>query len=209
LISFEKQSTNCKTKGGNKVIPLENVLEELEQAEEQEVQKVFAVTDLESAAEAQRRIAYFEEKKSEIDAIIEKQITPFLEKIEKIKAWGEQAKVEYIEKQAGYSAHLEQYLRAEIEKQVEEGKKAKKTLKLPYGKISLKAQQPEFQRNNEELLPYAKGAGYAKMKWDVEWAELKKACTVVGDKLIDANGEFVPGVVVIEREEKFECKLDK
>lgn len=186
--------------------PLEQVLVELEQIEEQ--QEVVTVTDLESAAEAQRRIAYFEERKTEIDAIIEKQIAPFLEKIEKIKAWGEQAKVEFIDKQAHYSNHLEQYLRAEIQKQVDAGKKAKKTIKLPYGKISLKAQQPEFQKNEEELLPYAKGAGFAKMKWSVEWNELKKACQVVDGKLVDENGEFVPGVTVIDRDEKFECKLE-
>lgn len=187
--------------------PLEQVLVELDQIEEQ--QEVFGVVDLESAAEAQRRIAYFEERKAEIDAIIEKQIAPFLEKIEKIKAWGEQAKVEFIEKQTHYSNHLEQYLRTEIQKQIDAGKKAKKTIKLPYGKISLKSQQPEFQKNDEELLPYAKGAGYAKMSWSVDWAGLKKSCTVVNGKLVDENGEFVPGVSVVDRDEKFECKLDK
>jgi hypothetical protein len=113
---------------------LENVLLELEQTEEQEVQNVFAVVDLETAAEAQRRISYFEEKKAEINSIIEKQIAPFLLKIEKIKEWGEQAKVEFEEKQANYSNHLEMYLREEVAKQLNAGKKPKKTITLPYGK---------------------------------------------------------------------------
>ncbi len=188
--------------------PLEVVMEELNELEAQQIQEVFAVVDLESAAEAQRRIAYFEDKKAEIDAIIEKQIAPFLEKVEKIKMWGEESKKEYIEKQVHYSNHLEQYLRTEVAKQVEAGKKPKKTIKLPYGKISLKAQQPEFQKNDEELLQYAKGAGYAKLNWSVEWSELKKACTVVDGKLVDENGEIVPGVTVVDRAEKFDCKLE-
>jgi hypothetical protein len=188
---------------------LENVLLQLEQNEEQEVQNVFAVVDLETAAEASRRIAYFEEKKVEIDAIIEKQIAPFLLKIEKIKEWGQQAKVEFDEKQASYAMRLEMYLREEVAKQLEAGKKPKKSIALPYGKIALKAQQPKFERNESELLFYAKEAGYTRVKEETDWAELKKNCVVAGGKLYDMNGEQVPGVVVIEQPEKFEIKLDK
>lgn len=188
---------------------LENVLLQLEQNEEQEAKNVFAVVDLETAAEASRRIAYFEEKKVEIDAIIEKQIAPFLLKIEKIKEWGQQAKVEFEEKQAHYSMRLEMYLREEVAKQLESGKKPKKSIALPYGKISLKAQQPKFERNESELLFYAKEAGFTRVKEETDWAELKKNCVVAGGKLYDMNGEVVPGVVVIEQPEKFEIKLDK
>lgn len=192
------------------MIPLEKVLDEMEQAEEQEVQQSFSVVDLESAAEAQRRIAYFEEKKMEIDSIIEKQIAPFLEKIEKIKSWGEQAKVEFIDKQAHYSSQLELYLREEVAKQLDSGKKAKKTIKLPYGKISLKAQQPKYDKNDDELLEFAKSVGFFKVKEETKWAELKKNCEVKAGKLIyTETGEIVPGVTVIEQDEKFECKLDE
>lgn len=188
---------------------LENVLLQLEQNEEQEIKSVFAVVDLETAAEASRRIAYFEEKKVEIDAIIEKQIAPFLLKIEKIKEWGQQAKVEFEEKQAHYSMRLEMYLREEVAKQLESGKKPKKSITLPYGKISLKAQQPKFERNESELLFYAKEAGFTRVKEETDWAELKKNCVVAGGKLYDTNGEQVPGVTVIEQGEKFELKIDK
>lgn len=187
---------------------LENVLLELEQTEEQEVQNAFAVVDLETAAEAQRRIAYFEEKKAEINAIIEKQISPFLLKIEKIKEWGEQAKVEFEEKQANYSNRLEMYLREEVAKQLNAGKKPKKTITLPYGKIALKAQQPKFEKDESELLQYAKESGYVRVKEETNWAELKKNCVVADGKLYDMNGEQVPGVVVIEQGEKFELKLN-
>lgn len=189
--------------------PLETMLEEMEQLEEQEVQQAFTVTNLETAAEAQRRIAYFEERKLEIDSIIEHQIAPFLAKIEKIKEWGQQSKVEFEEKQEHYSNHLEMYLREEVAKQMESGKKLKKTLALPYGKISLKKQQPKFEKNDDELFSYAKEAGFIRVKEETDWAELKKNCVVADGKMYDTNGEAIPGVIVIELEDKFELKLNK
>ncbi|MED3575789.1 host-nuclease inhibitor Gam family protein [Cytobacillus praedii] len=187
---------------------LEAVLHQIEEEEVLELQNVFTVVDLDTAAEAQRRIAWFEEKKREVDAIIEKQIAPFIEKIEKIKMWGEQAKVEHEEKRVHYTNMLEQYMRNEVAKQLELGKKPKKTLSLPYGKISLKKQQPEFQKNETELLEYAKATGFVKVKHETNWAELKKNCVVADGKLYDTNGEQVPGVVVVEREEKFSIELN-
>jgi hypothetical protein len=187
---------------------LENVLLEMEEQEQQEVQNVFVVTDLETAAEAQRRIAYFEEKKVEINSIIEKQITPFLLKIEKIQEWGEQAKVEFDEKQSHYANYLEMYLRQEVAKQLETGKKPKKTISLPYGKIALKAQQPKFEKNEAELFEYAKENDFIRVKEETNWSELKKACVVAGGKMYDMNGEQVPGVSVIEQGEKFELKME-
>lgn len=187
--------------------PIENVLAEIDQQEEESIQQVFAVTDLESATEASRRIAYFEEKKAEIDAIIEKQIAPFLEKIEKIKMWGEEAKKEHIEKQSHYSNHLEMYLRQEVKKQLDAGKKAKKSIKLPYGSISLKKQQPEFVKDEESLLEYAKENGFVKVKESADWATIKKQCQVVNGQLVDEFGVILP-VQVVEREEKFDLKLE-
>ncbi|MDF1510530.1 host-nuclease inhibitor Gam family protein [Robertmurraya sp. DFI.2.37] len=188
--------------------PLETVLTEIEEQEQEVVYQPFRVTDLETAAEASRRIAYFDEKQKEIDSIIETQIAPFLAKIEKIKEWGVEAKKEFVEKQQFYSDQLEFYLREEVAKQVEAGKKPKKTISLPHGKISLKKQQPEFVKNDEELFSYAKSTGFIKVKESTDWVELKKKCSVYDGKLIDENGEVVPGVTVVERNEKFEIKLD-
>lgn len=187
---------------------LENELFEIDQQEEQEAQQVFVVNDLGTAVEAQRRIAYFEGKKREIDKIIEAQLAPFLLKIEKIKEWGEQAKAEFDEKQAQYAMRLEMYLREEVAKQLEAGKKPKKTIKLPYGNISLKAQQPKFDRNEAELLQYAEEAGFVRVKKETDWAALKKQCVVADGKLYDMNGECVPGVSVVEQPDKFEVKIE-
>lgn len=192
----------------NSLTNLENDLFEIDQQEEQEAQQVFVVNDLGTAVEAQRRIAYFEGKKREIDKIIEAQLAPFLLKIEKIKEWGEQAKAEFDEKQAQYAMRLEMYLREEVAKQLEAGKKPKKTIKLPYGNISLKAQQPKFERNEAELLQYAEEAGFVRVKKETDWAALKKQCVVADGKLYDMNGECVPGVSVVEQPDKFEVKIE-
>ena len=185
---------------------LELFVFQLNEQEEQTFQ-VFEVSNLESAAEAQRRISYFHEQMAEIDAIVQKQIEPFQAKIDRIKEWGEQAKQEYLEKVDHYAVLLEMFIRQEVTKQEEAGKKAKKTIKLPYGSIALKKQQPEYQKDENALLEYAREIGFVKVKESTDWAELKKKCQVVEGKLIDENGQIVPGVTVIERGDKFELKL--
>jgi hypothetical protein len=182
---------------------LEEVLNIMNEQEEAQ-QNVFEVKDLETATEAGRRITYINDRMSEIDSIVEKQLEPFLKKIEMIKEWGEEAKKEYIEKSQRYEMLLEMYWRSEVEKQ---GKKAKKSLKLPYGELKLQKQQPEFNRNEEELLEYAKYSGHVKVKESADWSAIKKDCVVLNGKLVDANGEYVPGVEVIERDDKFVFKM--
>jgi|GEM_PF-2941712 len=190
---------------------LNSFIEQLNQDEEQTQEQtfeVFQVTDLDSAAEAQRRIAYFHEQMAEIDVIVQKQLEPFLAKVERIKEWGEQAKQEYVDKVDHYSLLLETFIRNEVATQEEKGKKPKKTIKLPYGSIALKKQQPEFVKEEEKLLEYAKVVGLFKVKETTDWAELKKKCQVVEGKLVyEETGEIVPGVTVIERGDKFELKL--
>ncbi|WP_017728556.1 host-nuclease inhibitor Gam family protein [Halalkalibacterium ligniniphilum] len=185
---------------------LEDVMEGFYQEEQQ--QEVFEVMDLESAAEAQRRVGYFKEQQAQIDEIAQKQIEPFLKKIEKIKTWAEEAKKEFVEREQFYTHRLEFYMREEVKRQMNSGKKPKKTIKLPYGQIKLVKQQPEFRKDENELLNYAKANGFIKVTESADWAEIKKRCSVLGDKLIDENGEVIPGVTVVERDDKFSLVLE-
>lgn len=179
-----------------------------EEQEDQTEQQAFDVSDLETAAEAQRRIAYFRDEQQKIDKIAEKQIAPFLDKIEKIKLWQEQEKEKYAKKQAFYENRLECYMRQDVEEQMKKGHKPKKVMKLPYGTVKLIKQQPEYNRNEEELKEYAKAQGFIKVSESVDWSSIKNKCQVVGDKLIDPNGQIVPGVTVIERDDKFSLVLE-
>ena len=173
-----------------------------------EEKQPFIVTNLETAAEAQRRLAYFEDKKREIDKITEQQIEPFKQKIEKIQAWGEEAKKEFEDKQEHYKSLLEAYWRSEIQKAIEAGKKPKKTLKLPYGSISLKRQQPEFIKDDDLLFKFAKSSGFTKVSEKTDWSALKKKTQIINGQLVTEDGEIVTGIEVKERDDKFEIKLD-
>lgn len=179
-----------------------------EEAAEEINFNVFEVTDLESAAEAQRRIAYHVEEMNKIDNVVNGHIQPLLDKIEKIKAWGEEAKKEYVERQQRYFIMLEAFLREEVAKQQASGKKKiKKSIKLPYGSISLKAQQPQFTKDEAALLEYAKASGYVKEKPVIDWDSIKKNGRIHDGKLYDDNGVEVAGVTVVERDDKFDIKL--
>lgn len=96
---------------------------------------------------------------------------------------------------------------------------------LPSGKLVLKKQAPEFERDDTVLLPWLKENGfdeYVKTKESVDWAGLKKIIEVAGYTDVDgnsglcasipdpdakclmqANGFMVPGITVTERPDKF------
>ncbi|WP_077735653.1 host-nuclease inhibitor Gam family protein [Bacillus sonorensis] len=177
--------------------------------QEDEGPEIFEVHDLETAAEAQRRVAYFKRKQAEIDAVADKQMDRLVMQMEKVKLWREDEKKEYVERENFYKHRLERYIREEVRKMQENGKKPKKTIKLPYGTIKLVKQQPEYQRNENDLLEYAESKGFVRVKKDVDWAEIKKKAKVFGDKLIDADGELIPGVTVVDREDKFTVEVNE
>ncbi|NPC90991.1 hypothetical protein HOO54_23745 [Bacillus sp. WMMC1349] len=182
----------------------------IDQVEEEEKDyEVFEVTDLESAAEAQRRITYFKGKQSEIDAVAEKQLERLRTQIERVEFWRDESKKPYVERENFYIHRLERYMREEVRRQIESGKKPYKSINLPYGKIKLTKQQPEYQRNETDLLKYAETKGLVKIKKDVDWASIKKKSSVFGDKLIDADGEIISGVTVVDREDKFTVEVNE
>ncbi|MCU9958811.1 hypothetical protein BJQ92_00314 [Bacillus licheniformis] len=177
--------------------------------QEDEGPEIFEVHDLETATEAQRRVAYFKRKQAEIDEVADKQIERLKMQIERLEHWQEEAKKEYVEREDFCKHRLERYMREEVRKMQENGKKPKKTIKLPYGTIKLVKQQPEYQRNENDLLEYAESKGFVRVKKDVDWAAIKNKAKVFGDKLIDADGELIPGVTVVDREDKFTVEVNE
>lgn len=87
--------------------------------------------------------------------------------------------------------------------------KTQTTYKLPSGKLVLKKQEPTYDRNNAELLPWLKAnrPELVKVEESPNWAELKKTITVVGEAATTKDGEVIPGVKVTEREDKFEVEV--
>ena len=86
--------------------------------------------------------------------------------------------------------------------------------KLQGGSLVLKEQQPKYDTDDAELVPWLKQNGLAefvKVKEEANWAELKKTLTIGPDMktMITGDGEIVPGIKVETRLPKFEAKPGK
>ena len=86
--------------------------------------------------------------------------------------------------------------------------KTMKKYKLVSGTLVLKRQQPMYERDEAALLAWAETSApeLVKVKKEVSWADLKKQADVSGDKLL-LDGEIIPGVTVVEREDVFEVQV--
>lgn len=86
--------------------------------------------------------------------------------------------------------------------------KAMKKYKLVSGTLVLKKQQSVYERDEGALLAWAEKTvpELVKVKKEVSWADLKKQADVSGDNLL-LDGEIIPGVTVIEREDVFEVQV--
>ena len=76
------------------------------------------------------------------------------------------------------------------------------------GKLVWKKQQSLYERDEAALLAWAETTApeLVKVKKEVSWADLKKQADVSGDKLL-LDGEIIPGVTVVEREDVFEVQV--
>lgn len=77
----------------------------------------------------------------------------------------------------------------------------------PFGKLMLKKQNPEYKRDDKTVIEWLKQTPetqrYIKVEEKLDWAALKADTTVLGNSIINTDGETIPGVEVIEREDKF------
>ncbi len=173
-----------------------NYLEEIENFEE-ELQS-FQVKTKDEAMWCMRKLKkLFDEKQENEEAVkIE---------IERLNQWleAENGKLERGIK--FFTALLEDYHRQELEKDPK-----KKTIKLPLGTLQLRAQQPEFERDEEKLLAWLKKKKLKDFIEKIEkpkWSELKKAAQVIDNNVV-YNGEIVDGITVTPKEPKFTVKLN-
>ena len=127
-----------------------------------------------------------------------------------------QGKIEQLqEKRQLYIVNFEEntsYLRAKLMEYFSTVKtqdtKTMKKYKLVSGTLILKKQQPMYERDEGALLAWAETTApeLVKVKKEVSWADLKKQADVSGDKLL-LDGEIIPGVTVVEREDVFEVQV--
>lgn len=85
--------------------------------------------------------------------------------------------------------------------------KTEESVTLPGGKMMLKAQEPEYKRDEQKVIEWLKKTPetlkYIKVKEELDWSSLKSDTTVVGNTIVNTDGEVIPGVEVVAREPKF------
>ena len=82
----------------------------------------------------------------------------------------------------------------------------KKSFVLPSGRVGFRAVGPKFEKDDEQLLIYAKqyDSKFVKVKEEVDWSGLKKKLVVDGMNMVNPDtGEVVPGVTVYKQPKKF------
>lgn len=88
--------------------------------------------------------------------------------------------------------------------------KTQESYQLPSGKLVLKKQAPDFERDDELILAWLKANDedqYVKTKETVDWSELKKTLTIVGEQVAGETGEIIPGITVTERPDVFKVEV--
>lgn len=84
--------------------------------------------------------------------------------------------------------------------------KTQESYTMPGGKLILKTQNPEYKRDDKTVIEWLKANGrdtFVKVEEKLDWAGLKSATAVIDGQIVTEDGEFVPGVEVVDREAKF------
>ena len=83
---------------------------------------------------------------------------------------------------------------------------------LPSGKLVFKKQDVEYERDDEKIIEWLKqnnGESFVKTKEVLDWSALKKSVTVLGETVVDADGQIIPGIKATERPDIFKVELKK
>lgn len=107
---------------------------------------------------------------------------------------------------AFFEHHLQEYFGSVPHKVT----KTQENYPLPSGKLVFKQQEPEYERDDENVLAWLKengGEKYIKVKESLDWSGLKKSLTVCGETVADENGVIIPGIKAIEREPVFKVEV--
>ena len=81
----------------------------------------------------------------------------------------------------------------------------RKSVNLPSGKFGFRKGQPKIEHDDAILMEYCKASNpsFIKVKESLDWAGLKKDTLFDGEKIIDKNGEVLPGITVHPAEDTF------
>lgn len=169
-------------------------------AARQQVFHRFRIQNAQQAVWALRKIAKIRQLKAEAQALAEAEIA-------KIQQWLEQELARLDKEERWFTSLLHVYHLDVLDKDPN-----CKTIRLPGGVLSLRAQQPEFIRNNNVLLAWLKESGltdFVRVTEEPDWASLKKHVEARGGMAVFVKtGEVVGGVTVRPRPPQFRVTIE-
>ncbi len=173
----------------------------------EETREPFIIDTQEKAAWAMRKLRQHRQKQAETTDTADSMVGVLQKEIEDIRNWQKEHN-EAIENEASwFVAGLEAWHR----KQYEEDSDIK-TIKLPFGQLKIRVQQPEYIRDEVKLVAWAKISrpDAVKIKETADWATIKKSVVVKDGKAVDkTTGEIVDGIQVQEREPVFSVETEE
>ena len=177
---------------------LEMELKEIDGIMEEDTHKKerFKIENLEAANWAFRKLAAIEKKRKEINDLANKEI-------ERIKAWQEQEERGLDSSKEFFEGLLTEYFAREREKD------PKFKISTPYGKVSARKQQPQWNYDEDKLVKWLKenNQDLIRIKYEPDKNEIKKTYKIVGTNVVTGDGEIVEGITVEERPEKITIKV--
>lgn len=106
-----------------------------------------------------------------------------------------------------WAAELEGMIAAYALRVREQG--GSKSQTTPWGRVATRELQPEFSRDTDVLMAWARDNGYTRTAETVDWAALRKAGRVNGAGQFHVDGEIVPGVEVIPQQPSVTIEVSK
>lgn len=159
---------------------------ELENWDVEEEQQRFQITGMDSLNWAFRKLSALKAKETEITKLAK------AEK-ERIEHWEASEKATISNDIQFFESLINEY-HAEV---LRADPKAK-TLSTPYGKSKSRMSKAQPDKADEAaILKYVKENEMDEyIKPTLKWADFKKSLTIAGDKIVDENGQIVPGVTI-------------
>lgn len=172
-----------------------NKLEEitLNEAEDEK----FKIQDLDTANWAFRKLAAIKSKQEEINKLAQNEI-------ERIQKWQE-GELGTLNDSKDYFEHL---LTEFYKEQKENDPKFK--LSTPYGKLTSRKGTKKWNTPNKDLvIEQLENRGFEHLvrnKKEINLADMKKEFQIVGDQVVDSNGEVVEGAYITENPTSYSVK---
>lgn len=166
---------------------------------------------LPTLADAQRalaRVRHFRKQAADVDSVFASEIAAAEAEVQRLKTAREDALKPWQRRESWYTFALEQFARAQLAADPK-----LKTIKLPAGELTMRAQQPEWNYGDDlvDRLKEAGIAGYIRVKEEVDKAALKKVAQVREGRavvIIESTGEVIElPISVTERPPKFDLKV--